>query len=162
LRRQRARHTPVTDDGELGERPTAAGIVHDQVERHERLREAAEALAQVKPQEARALRLKAEGYSYKEICGITGWTYTKVNRCLTEGRRALRRRTASIDTGDECERLAPLLSDATDCMVGTGDRRGLERHLRNCVNCRARVGSLRANQCGSQNERSPKALREAA
>src|SRR5437016_5381001 len=50
--------------------------------------QAAEALGRLKPQEIRALVLKARGYSYREICEITGWTYTKVNRCLTEGRRA--------------------------------------------------------------------------
>jgi hypothetical protein len=81
---------------------------------------------------------------------------------LTEGRRALRHRAAAIEAGDECARLAPLLSEATGRMVGTGDVPGLERHLRNCLNCRARLRSLRADQCGSQHERSPKALREAA
>jgi hypothetical protein len=35
-------------------------------------------------QEVRALVLKAHGYSYKEIAETTGWTDTKVNRCLTE------------------------------------------------------------------------------
>lgn len=44
----------------------------------ERLERSAEALARLKPQEVRALVLKAHGYSYDEICGITGWTYTKV------------------------------------------------------------------------------------
>jgi RNA polymerase sigma factor (sigma-70 family) len=130
LRRQRERHAPLTGDGELGERPTAAGITHDEVERYERLRQGAEALAQLKPQEARALRLKAEGYTYKEICEITDWTYTKVNRCLTEGRRALRHRAAAIEAGDECTRVAPLLSEAADRMVGIGELRGMERHLR--------------------------------
>src|SRR2546421_789100 len=48
----------------------------------------AEALGRLKPQEIRALVLKARGYSYKEIAEICGWTYTKVNRCITEGRRA--------------------------------------------------------------------------
>jgi DNA-directed RNA polymerase specialized sigma24 family protein len=43
---------------------------------YERLRQCGEALAQLKPHEARALRLKAEGYSYKAICEITDWTYT--------------------------------------------------------------------------------------
>jgi DNA-directed RNA polymerase specialized sigma24 family protein len=76
--RQRERHAPLTDDGELAEHPTAARITHDQVQRYERLRQGAEAWRQLKPQEIRALRLKAEGYSYKEICRITGWTYTKV------------------------------------------------------------------------------------
>jgi DNA-directed RNA polymerase specialized sigma24 family protein len=34
--------------------------------------------------------LQAEGYSYAEIQAITGWSYTKVNRCLAEGRARLR------------------------------------------------------------------------
>jgi hypothetical protein len=44
LRRQRERHSPVTDDGGLGERATAADITHDQAALYERLRHAAEAL----------------------------------------------------------------------------------------------------------------------
>jgi DNA-directed RNA polymerase specialized sigma24 family protein len=67
LRRQRERHSPVTDDGRLGERPTAPGITHDQAERYERLHQGAEAVRLLKPQEMRGLRLRAEGYSYKEI-----------------------------------------------------------------------------------------------
>ena len=42
------------------------------------------------PREIRALLLRAEGYSYAEICELTQWTHTKVNRCLTEGRARLR------------------------------------------------------------------------
>ena len=34
--------------------------------------------------------LQAQGYSYAEICERCGWTYTKVNRCLAEGRARLR------------------------------------------------------------------------
>ncbi|HEY6776897.1 MAG TPA: sigma-70 family RNA polymerase sigma factor [Thermoleophilaceae bacterium] len=91
LRRQRERHSPVTDDGRLGDRPTPPAITHDQAERYEQLRQGAEALRQLKPQEIRALRLKAEGYSYREICEITGWTYTKVN-CIIGPRAAASRR----------------------------------------------------------------------
>ena len=47
-------------------------------------------LAKLKPSERRALSLLALGYSYREICEQTGWSYTKVNRCLAEGRAALR------------------------------------------------------------------------
>ncbi|MGH2781769.1 MAG: RNA polymerase sigma factor, partial [Thermoleophilaceae bacterium] len=54
LRRQRDRHSPVTDDGELGERGTPAATTHDQAEGLERLRQGAEALRQLKPQEIRA------------------------------------------------------------------------------------------------------------
>jgi RNA polymerase sigma-70 factor (ECF subfamily) len=43
----------------------------------------------LKPSERRALALLALGYSYREICNTTGWTYTKVNRCIYEGRKAL-------------------------------------------------------------------------
>jgi DNA-directed RNA polymerase specialized sigma24 family protein len=78
LRRHRERHAPVTDDGELVDRGTPADVTHDQAARYERLGLGAEAMRQLKPQEVRALRLRAEGYSYAEICHTTGWTYTKV------------------------------------------------------------------------------------
>ena len=49
----------------------------------------------LKPDERRALVLRGEGYSYAEICELNGWTHTKVNRCLTEGReRGLRQLSA--------------------------------------------------------------------
>ena len=69
---------------------------------------AAEALQRLKPQELRALWLKAQGYSYSEIGEITGWTYTKVNRCLTEGRASFLARYAGIESGAECERWLPV------------------------------------------------------
>ena len=52
--------------------------------------EARQKLTQLKPDERRALSLLAIGYSYREICDITGWSYTKVNRCISEGRSTLR------------------------------------------------------------------------
>src|SRR3954469_11018324 len=48
----------------------------------------AERLQRLKPQEVRALWLKAMGNSYQEICDATGWSYTKVNRCIAEGRKS--------------------------------------------------------------------------
>lgn len=47
-------------------------------------------LRALKPDERDALGLKAAGYSYAEIGARRGWTHTKVNRCLAEGRAALR------------------------------------------------------------------------
>jgi RNA polymerase sigma factor (sigma-70 family) len=44
----------------------------------ERMDRSTEALSRLKPQEVRALVLKAQGYSYREIAEITGWTYTNV------------------------------------------------------------------------------------
>jgi DNA-directed RNA polymerase specialized sigma24 family protein len=48
-------------------------------------------LGGLKPDERTALGLLAAGFSYKEIGRRRGWTYTKVNRCIAEGRAALRR-----------------------------------------------------------------------
>lgn len=59
-------------------------------ERTEQCRERALPLARLKPHERRAVLLRAHGYSYAEICELTGWSYTKVNRCLAEGRARLR------------------------------------------------------------------------
>lgn len=66
-------------------------------ERTERIARARVQLATLKPHERRALGLLALGYSYREICALTGWTYTKVNRCITEGRAALRELAADGD-----------------------------------------------------------------
>ena len=63
---------------------------HERLERRERVARAAVLLARLKPQERRALALQAQGHSYAEIQAITGWTYTKTNRCLAEGRARLR------------------------------------------------------------------------
>ena len=48
----------------------------DHAASRERIARSREALRALKPQEVRALTLKAEGYSYVEIGEITGWTYT--------------------------------------------------------------------------------------
>ena len=70
--RQRQRAAPVADDGQVPEPPSEVALTHEQAERLDRLRLGAEAMRQLKPQEVRALLLKAEGYSYKQIQDITG------------------------------------------------------------------------------------------
>jgi hypothetical protein len=65
-------------------RPGGEGPRHNVLDLCERLderRRAARDLSRLKPDERRALGLLALGYSYKEICAITGWTYTKRNGC---------------------------------------------------------------------------------
>jgi RNA polymerase sigma factor (sigma-70 family) len=49
-------------------------------------------VGELKPDERTALLLLGLGYSYEEIGRGRGWTYTKVNRCIAEGRAELRRR----------------------------------------------------------------------
>jgi RNA polymerase sigma factor (sigma-70 family) len=143
LRRQRERQTPVTLDGEPVERGSAPAATHDQAERYERLRQGAEALQRLKPQEIRCLVLRAEGLSYREICDVTGFTYTKVNRCLTEGRQALAARLAGIESGAECERMAPLLSALVDGEADAAGLAALRPHLKTCLACRARLREFR-------------------
>src|SRR5947209_18237726 len=76
----------------------------------DRTARAAEALSRLKPQEVTALWLKAQGLSYREIAERQDWTYTKVNRCITEGRRAFLERYAGIESGEECRPWRPVLS----------------------------------------------------
>ncbi len=60
--------------------------------RCEELREREALLAELKPDQRRGLGLLALGFSYAEICDICEWSYTKVNRSVSEGRAALRKR----------------------------------------------------------------------
>lgn len=46
-------------------------------------------LAHLKPDERTGLGLRAAGFSYREIAARRGWTYTKANRCITEGRNRI-------------------------------------------------------------------------
>ena len=106
---------------------------------------AAEALQRLKPQELRALWLKAQGHSYNEICALTGWSYTKVNRCLTEGRRSFLSRYATIESGAECERWLAVMSAMVDGEATPEQLMALRPHLRNCPGCRATLKTLRGS-----------------
>ena len=90
------------------------------------------------------MRLKAEGFSYREICAMTGWSYTKVNRLLTEGRRAFLRRVSGIERGAECARYEPLLSALADGEASAEDLARLRPHMRTCLSCRAALREFRA------------------
>ena len=87
--------------------------------------------------------LRAEGHSYAEIQAKTGWTYTKVDRCLKEGRRSFVRHVHGIETGAECAELEPLLSAFADGEARATEMLRLRRHLRSCAGCRATVGHYR-------------------
>jgi RNA polymerase sigma factor (sigma-70 family) len=103
---------------------------------------AAEALKRLKPQERKALWLKASGLSYAEIAEHESWTYTKVNRCLAEGRKSFLARYSGIESGAECDRWAPLLSSLVDGEASPAELADLRPHLRNCPSCRATVRAL--------------------
>lgn len=135
--------SPLPGDEVLEQAPSAAPAPEERVECYERLAVGAEAIRRLKPQEVRCLLLRAEGLSYKQICERTGWTYTKVNRCLTEGRRRFLDRIAGIESGAECDRLAPLLSSLADGEATADDMAALRPHLRSCLGCRALLRAYR-------------------
>src|SRR3954452_11136494 len=140
LRKQRDRHGVP---GEQDELTPAPADTHEQVERLDRLGRGAEALQRLKPAEMRCMLLLAEGHSYAEICEITGFSYTKVNRCLAEGRQSFMQRIDGIESGAECRRLAPLISAAADGEASADDMLLLRRHMRGCLACRASLRDAR-------------------
>jgi RNA polymerase sigma factor (sigma-70 family) len=116
----------------------------ERAERDEAVERSREALTTLKPQELRALSLLAEGYSYREIAEITGYSATKVNRCVSEGRERFRRFLVRRDGGARCTELAPLLSAFADDEAGTADVATLREHLRTCAYCRSTLRAYRA------------------
>lgn len=152
LRRKRERMlgAPPPREGEGAEEhdwvssiPSDADGPAERVERREAVARSREALRALKPQELRALTLLAEGYSYAEISAITGFSRTKVNRCLAEGRERFRRFLASSAEGKRCAELRPLLSAFCDGEAGD-DTDQVREHLRACPHCRAALRAYRA------------------
>lgn len=142
IRAQRSR-TVGGDDPDLDAQVAARLPSPDeQVASFDLLTRSAEALQRLKPQEVRALWLRAQGHSYEEIAEINGWTYTKVNRCLTEGRRAFLDRYAAIGAGEECRRWSGVLSAMADGEAGAKDLAAVRPHLRHCPACRAQLREM--------------------
>jgi RNA polymerase sigma factor (sigma-70 family) len=117
---------------------------NDRAARRERVTRSGEALQALKPQEVRALTLKAQGYSYAEIGEMTGWSYTKINRCMAEGRKRFLEVFADIEQGRRCEELAAALSEMADGEDANGSTEALQFHLRSCAACRAKLRAYRA------------------
>jgi RNA polymerase sigma factor (sigma-70 family) len=125
----RASNTPGPDEG---------------VAERERARHTAEALRQLKPSELHCLLLKALGYSYDEIATRTGYSWTKVNRCLTEGRRRFFDRFDQIQSGERCEFFRPLISAVSDGEATPREELELKQHLERCDACRAALRGYRS------------------
>lgn len=124
--------------------PAPADGPPERAERREEIARSREALRTLKPQELRALTLLAEGYSYEEIGAITGYSKTKVNRCLAEGRERFRRLISSSEDGTRCREMRPLLSAFCDGEATAVEADLLREHLRACAGCRATLRAYRA------------------
>jgi DNA-binding CsgD family transcriptional regulator len=116
----------------------------EQVERREDIARSREALQALKPAELRALGLLAEGYSYAEIGEQTGYSQTKINRLLAEGRARFRALVSSSEDGSRCSELQPLLSRFCDGEAGSREAVEVREHLRACAHCRATMRTYRA------------------
>jgi RNA polymerase sigma factor (sigma-70 family) len=115
-----------------------------QVERREDVARSREALQALKPAELRALGLLAEGYSYAEIGEQTGYSRTKINRLLAEGRARFRSLIARSEDGSRCRDLQPLLSSFCDGEASPREAVAVREHLRACASCRATMRTYRA------------------
>jgi RNA polymerase sigma factor (sigma-70 family) len=124
--------------------PTEADGPPERAERREAIARSREALQALKPQELRALSLLAEGYTYVEIGEITGFSQTKINRCLAEGRERFRSLLSRSEDGTRCEELRSLLSAFCDGEVGGSEAVALREHLHACAACRATLRAYRA------------------
>ena len=114
----------------------------EQVAGGERVSRSAEALRALKPDERRALMLKAQGYSYQEIGEQFGWTYTKVNRSITEGRRRFMEVFRAIESGEACEAYLPTIAALARGSASSAEIIEIRPHLRHCSACRATVRQL--------------------
>ena len=146
VRRQRAESVPVDELDLETHAADAQRPVDDLLAARERVSRSAEALRRIKPDEARALMLKAQGLSYQEIGERLSWTYTKVNRCITEGRARFLKVYAEIEAGAECERFAPTLAALVGGTAAADALLELRPHIRNCATCRATVRELHATR----------------
>jgi RNA polymerase sigma factor (sigma-70 family) len=116
--------------------------LEDRLASRERSARSAEALRELKPDEALALLMKAEGHSYQEIAESQGWTYTKVNRSITEGRARFLKTFRAIEEGESCERLAPVLAALAAGSATEVQLREARPHLRHCAHCRAALRAM--------------------
>lgn len=124
--------------------PTEGDGPPERAEREETVARSREALRALKPHELRALSLLAHGYSYVEIGEITGFSATKINRSLAEGRERFRRMVARSEGGERCGEMKPLISAFCDGEVKAAEVAELRAHLRACAHCRATLRAYRA------------------
>jgi RNA polymerase sigma factor (sigma-70 family) len=124
--------------------PTTSAGPAERAERRESIARSREALRALKPHELRALTLLAEGYSYVEIGEITGFSHTKINRSLAEGRERFRKLIAGSEDGSRCTAMKPLLSAFCDGEAKPKEVAELREHLRACAHCRATLRAYRA------------------
>jgi len=77
-----------------------------------------------------------EGFSYDEIGVRMGISRSAVESMLFRARRSLRDEYGEIATGERCRSMRAVMARIAEGVGQRRDRKGLERHLRDCVQCR--------------------------
>lgn len=147
IRRYRERMLGVGDDGTgdpIARIASSGAGPGERLELGEQVARSREALQALKPAELRSLTLLAAGYSYAEIGEITGFSQTKINRCLAEGRQRFRHLLTRSEDGSRCIELAPLLSAYCDGEASDESTVAVREHLRACAACRTTMRAYRA------------------
>jgi RNA polymerase sigma factor (sigma-70 family) len=142
----RARRAADVDavEVDLDAQPADVGrTVEDDVIAHDRVTRSLEVLGTLKPDEVRALWLRAEGFTYRQIAERCGWTFTKVNRLLAEGRATFLSRYATAEAGGACAAWSERLSAIVDGEAAEAERSAASGHLRSCGACRGALRELR-------------------
>ncbi len=137
IRRAHDRSAPLDDDDVDEALGRLAAQTEERLNSIDLARRASEALASLKESEAQALCLRAQGLSYDEIADAYGWSYTKVNRVVTEGRRAFVDHYRAVERGTVCGETADLLAAyvAGDLKPKLALR--VRTHLVRCTGCRS-------------------------
>ncbi|MDA0184709.1 hypothetical protein OJ997_30685 [Solirubrobacter phytolaccae] len=143
IRKARAAQVDVQDTDFDASEAQGLREVADTVAGEERVGRSVEALKALKPDEARALLLKAEGLSYDEIGRRFGWSYTKVNRSIAEGRKRFLNVFSEIESGEACAAYEDTLDALARGKATSVQMVSIRPHLRHCAACRATVRQMR-------------------
>lgn len=141
LRRRHERHLPL--DIDALDRREAADRTDEAVRRIDLAQRASEALATLKESEAQALCLRAQGLSYEEIADECGWSYTKVNRAVSEGRRAFVDHYLGAEQGTVCRDASERLGAYLAGELRAREQVRVRAHLARCPACRAQLHAER-------------------
>jgi RNA polymerase sigma factor (sigma-70 family) len=137
LRRQQERNVPLEgDDVEEALLRLSEGS-EEQLHAIDLAQRAGEVLASLKEAEAQALCLRAQGMSYDEIAELYGWSYTKVNRAVTEGRKAFVDHYRAVESGVVCGDTAELIGRYVAGELRPRLALKVRTHLLRCSGCRA-------------------------
>jgi RNA polymerase sigma factor (sigma-70 family) len=143
IRKARDRTVPFEDEDVDQALRRLATAPDEQVHAIDLAHRAGEALAALKDTEAQALCLRAQGLSYEEIGELHGWSYTKVNRAIAEGRKAFVSHYTAVEQGAVCATTESLLEPYIAGELGMRATARVRAHLVHCSACRAQFHAAR-------------------